>query len=222
MTPNAPPASADNFRNVAARLALDNGWFLTDQFRNPANVRVHEETTAVEILEPDERTRRRVSSSAPARAGTISGVGRRLKAALPSVVIVLADPVGSALCRLGGNRQGREPMARTSSRASAQANRRKNLHRDVIDPRRARQRRRKFRDGETPHSRGRHARRRLRGHPCRRCAARGGAAMISTVRSSPCCRIHGIATARNPWMTKPVAEASAHRAPCRSRSPNQS
>ena len=96
VTPNAPPSSADNFRNVAARLASENGWFLTDQFRNPANVRVHEETTAVEILE---QTNGRVGAFVvgAGTGGTISGVGRRLKAALPSVVIVLADPVGSAL-----------------------------------------------------------------------------------------------------------------------------
>ena len=35
ITPNAPPSSPDNFQNVARRLADENGWFLTDQFRNP-------------------------------------------------------------------------------------------------------------------------------------------------------------------------------------------
>ena len=62
ITPNAPPSSPDNFRNVAARLAQENGWFLTDQFRNPANIRVHEETTATEILE---QTDGRVGAFAP-------------------------------------------------------------------------------------------------------------------------------------------------------------
>jgi cysteine synthase len=38
ITPNAPPSSPENFRNVAQRLAVEHGWFLTDQFRNPANV----------------------------------------------------------------------------------------------------------------------------------------------------------------------------------------
>jgi cysteine synthase len=51
ITPNAPPSSPENFRNVAERMAAEHGWFLTDQFNNPANVRVHEETTAAEILE---------------------------------------------------------------------------------------------------------------------------------------------------------------------------
>lgn len=96
MTPNAPPANPDNFRNVAQRLAVENRWFLTDQFRNPANVSVHEETTGGEILE---QTGRHVGAfvASAGTGGTITGVGRRLKAAVPGVRIVLADPVGSGL-----------------------------------------------------------------------------------------------------------------------------
>jgi cysteine synthase len=96
ITPNAPPSSPENFRNVAARLAAEHGWFLTDQFRNPANVRVHEATTGAEILE---QTGGHVGAfvAGAGTGGTITGVGRRLRAARPSVRIVLADPVGSAL-----------------------------------------------------------------------------------------------------------------------------
>jgi cysteine synthase len=96
VTPNAPPSSADNFRNVTDRLAAEHGWFCTDQFRNPANVRVHEHTTGAEILE---QTDGRVGAfvAGAGTGGTISGVGRRLKAAIPGVRIVLADPVGSGL-----------------------------------------------------------------------------------------------------------------------------
>lgn len=64
ITPNAPPSSPENFRRVAERLAVENGWFLTDQFRSPANVRVHEETTAREILEQTGR-----------RVGAFEGIG---------------------------------------------------------------------------------------------------------------------------------------------------
>ena len=96
VTPNAPPSSADNFRNVAKRMAEEHGWFLTDQFNNPANVRVHEETTGAEILE---QCGGRVGAfvAGAGTGGTITGVGRRLKAALPRVRIVLADPKGSRL-----------------------------------------------------------------------------------------------------------------------------
>jgi cysteine synthase len=96
ITANAPPSSPDNFRNVAARLAHENGWFLTDQFRNPANIRVHEETTGAEILE---QTGGRVAAfvAGAGTGGTLTGVGRRLKSVRPSTRVVLADPIGSGL-----------------------------------------------------------------------------------------------------------------------------
>jgi len=96
ITANAPPSSPENFRNVAKRMAAERGWFLTDQFRNPANVRIHEQTTAAEILE---QTGGHVGAFVvgAGTGGTISGVGRRLKAALPRVRVVLADPMGSGL-----------------------------------------------------------------------------------------------------------------------------
>ena len=96
ITPNAPPDSPENFQNVARRMAQEEGWYLTDQFRNLANVRVHEETTGPEILE---QTGGRVGAfvCGAGTGGTITGVGRFLKARLPSVRVVLADPIGSGL-----------------------------------------------------------------------------------------------------------------------------
>lgn len=98
MTPNAPPDSPDNFQNVARRLARERGWFLTDQFCNPANVRAHEETTGPEILE---QCGGRIGAfvAGAGTGGTITGVGRFLKSRVPGVRIVLADPVGSGLAR---------------------------------------------------------------------------------------------------------------------------
>jgi len=96
MTPNAPRHAPENFRNVAARLAAENGWFLTDQFNNPANVRIHETTTGAELLA---QTGGAIGAfvAGAGTGGTISGVGRALKAAIPGVQVVLADPVGSGL-----------------------------------------------------------------------------------------------------------------------------
>lgn len=96
MTRNAPPDDPDHFQQVARRLALENGWFLTDQFRNPANVDVHERTTGPELLE---QSGGRVGAfvAGVGTGGTISGVGRFLKARLPEVQIVVADPAGSRL-----------------------------------------------------------------------------------------------------------------------------
>jgi cysteine synthase len=96
ITANAAPSSPENFRRVAERLARENGWFLTDQFRAPANVRVHEETTAREILE---QTGGNIGAfvAGAGTGGTITGVGRVLAREVPRARIVLADPVGSGL-----------------------------------------------------------------------------------------------------------------------------
>lgn len=95
ITANAPPDHPDNFQNVARRLAAERGWFLTDQFRNPANVDVHYATTGPEILRdcPDIGA----FVAGVGTGGTITGVGRFLKERCASVRIVLADPVGSPL-----------------------------------------------------------------------------------------------------------------------------
>jgi cysteine synthase len=99
ITANAPPTSAENFQNVARRLATERGWFLTDQFANTANPIVHERTTGPEILA---QCGGRVGAfvTGVGTGGTITGVGRFLKAHCPGVRIVLADPIGSRLAHL--------------------------------------------------------------------------------------------------------------------------
>lgn len=131
ITPNASPSSPDNFRNVAKRMAEEHGWFLTDQFNNPANVHVHEATTGSEILE---QTGGRVGAfvAGAGTGGTISGVGRRLKAALPNVRIVLADPIGSALADwIETGTLGPDGSYAVEGIGGSEAP--ENLHRDVID-----------------------------------------------------------------------------------------
>jgi cysteine synthase len=96
ITPNAAPDHPDNFQVVARRLAAEEGWFLADQFKNPANVRAHEETTGPEILE---QAGGRVGAfvAGAGTGGTITGVGRYLRSHVAGVRIILADPLGSGL-----------------------------------------------------------------------------------------------------------------------------
>ncbi len=103
VTANAPPHDPRNFRRVAERLAAENGWFNTSQFEHPANPRIHEQTTGPEILEQcDGKVGAFVCGVGT--GGTITGVGRFLKAHVPGVRIVLADPVGSRLAHLVDSR----------------------------------------------------------------------------------------------------------------------
>lgn len=103
VTANAPPSDPRNFRRVAERLAAERGWFLTNQFANPANPKVHEQTTGPEIAaqfaaygwEPIGAFVCGIGTG-----GTITGVGRTLKKCTPGVQIVLADPIGSRLAHL--------------------------------------------------------------------------------------------------------------------------
>lgn len=131
ITANAPPSDPENFQNVARRMADEHGWFLTDQFRNPVNIRVHEETTAAEILE---QTGGRVGAfvAGAGTGGTITGVARRLRSVLPRVRIVLADPIGSALAHwvetgIVGDDGSYAVEGIGASEPPA------NLHRDLID-----------------------------------------------------------------------------------------
>lgn len=131
VTPNAPPASPDNFQNVARRLAEERGWFLTDQFNNPANVEVHERTTGAEILEQIGGPIGAFVAGA-GTGGTISGVGRALKRAWPDCRVVLADPVGSRLaCWVETGELGEDGKYAVEGIGSSKPP--TNLHQEVLD-----------------------------------------------------------------------------------------
>ncbi len=100
ITADAPLSDPENFRNVASRLAASQGWFAADQFRNPANPGIHEATTGVEIREQTlALAGAEVAAfvSGAGTGGTITGVGRCLRARGSEALVVLADPVGSGL-----------------------------------------------------------------------------------------------------------------------------
>ncbi len=71
-----------------------------DVFRNPAVVKVHRETTAREIIRA---TQGKVDAfvAGVGTGGTITGVGERLKAENPSVLIVAVEPASSQLLAQG-------------------------------------------------------------------------------------------------------------------------
>jgi cysteine synthase A len=67
-----------------------------DQFANPANPRMHRETTGVEIWE-DCGGNVDVFVSAVGTGGTITGVGELLKSRKPDVRVVAVEPAGAAV-----------------------------------------------------------------------------------------------------------------------------
>jgi cysteine synthase len=105
ITRNAPLTNPHNFRNVAAQLAEKNGWYLTNQFHNPANITAHYGTprfkgTGEEILAQLKAAGVHTIGAfvcSSGTGGTITGVGKRLKEYDPRIQVVLADPVGSSL-----------------------------------------------------------------------------------------------------------------------------
>lgn len=82
---------------VAKELAEKNGWFLADQFRNPANPQYHRETTAPEILRDFAGHRLDYFVSGYGTGGTVSGTGEVLKVARPDLQIVVTEPVNAQL-----------------------------------------------------------------------------------------------------------------------------
>jgi cysteine synthase len=133
VTVNAPPSSPDNFRNVARRLAEEHGWFLTDQFNNPANPRVHAETTGAEILrQTDGRVGAFVAGAGT--GGTISGVGRRLKSALERVRVVDARRLGRVALPREHHGEGVLGARAESRRHGRWGARNRRVHLDTLAP----------------------------------------------------------------------------------------
>jgi len=81
----------------ASELAQKHGWFLANQFDNPANPAYHRNTTAPEILRDFAGRRLDYFVSGWGTGGTITGVGEVLKLARPEVKIIATEPAGAAL-----------------------------------------------------------------------------------------------------------------------------
>ena len=81
----------------AEEMAAANGWFLADQFNNPANPEYHRSTTGPEILRDFAGKRLDVWVTGYGTGGTLSGAGEMLKLARPGIKIVVTEPEGAAL-----------------------------------------------------------------------------------------------------------------------------
>lgn len=87
---------------AAVRVAQEKGAYMPQQFKNAVNPQVHETTTATEIVDaigyPD------AFVAAVGTGGTVSGVGRAMKRAQASTLVVAVEPAASAV--LSGGARG--------------------------------------------------------------------------------------------------------------------
>lgn len=90
--------------DMAEKLAAENGYFLTRQFSNEANLKSHIETTAVEIWE-DTEGKIDAFVAGVGTGGTISGVGRILKEHNKDILTIAVQPEKSPVLT-GGTPSG--------------------------------------------------------------------------------------------------------------------
>lgn len=80
----------------ANELSQENGWFIPQQFDNPANPKIHRETTALEILEAkDALGGLDAFVAGVGTGGTITGVGEVLKQHDANIQVFAVEPSAS-------------------------------------------------------------------------------------------------------------------------------
>ncbi len=84
----------------ADELSRKHGWFLAQQYENPANPEYHRKTTGPEILSDFAGKRLDFWVTGWGTGGTLTGAGEMIKKARPSVKIIATEPAGASL--LGG------------------------------------------------------------------------------------------------------------------------
>jgi len=81
----------------AQAMAEEKGWFMPNQFDNPANPEYHRNTTGPEILRDFAGRRLDYFVCGWGTGGTITGAGEMIKKARPEVRIVATEPEGAQL-----------------------------------------------------------------------------------------------------------------------------
>jgi len=81
----------------ADELSRKHGWFLAQQFENPANPEYHRNTTGPEILSDFAGKRLDCWVTGWGTGGTLTGAGEMIKKARPSVKIIATEPAGASL-----------------------------------------------------------------------------------------------------------------------------
>ena len=84
-------------------MSSDKKAFMPDQFNNPANPKIHRETTALEILN-DTEGKVDVLVAGVGTGGTITGVAQAIKAKNPSFRAIAVEPADSPV--LSGGKPG--------------------------------------------------------------------------------------------------------------------
>ncbi len=114
--------SMERARELAAGIS---GSWIPSQFDNPANPRIHEETTALEILE-DFPEGIDYLVTGVGTGGHITGVAKVLKAHLPALKVFAVEPAASAV--ISGGEPAPHPLMGIGAGFIPE-----NLHRDLLD-----------------------------------------------------------------------------------------
>jgi cysteine synthase A len=113
LTPRA--AKGIGMYQKAKELADANGWFLARQFETADNAKIHENTTAREILADFQGEKLDYWVTGYGTGGTLTGVGRVLRKERPGTKIILSEPANAALVSSGTAQQRGADNAPASS-----------------------------------------------------------------------------------------------------------
>jgi len=97
LTPAAERATG--MLRITKALAAKHGWFMTEQFDNPANPEYHRNTTGPEIIRDFAGRQLDYYVSGWGTGGTITGTGEILKTARPDLKVIATEPEGAAMLK---------------------------------------------------------------------------------------------------------------------------